>query len=191
MVDGAMLASAVMIQPDSQRAFDARMGLSTAFFRQNKLSEAVSLLEKSQAPTSEGEQQKTELMAQLLTAQEEPAAIAMWESYASKDESNPETQYIALSGQAQIQLGADQPQEALTLYQQASLLDVEPTQKSWARLGMANSYFEFKASNASLECRHINFLLNQLRKKLICQNEPLVFSLVDLISHYHSYFNLL
>ncbi|MEC7983935.1 MAG: pentapeptide repeat-containing protein, partial [Myxococcota bacterium] len=148
--DAIALYETLQQSQDEQRRFDSQIGLANALFRNNEMSKAVDILETSQPPNANGEQQKTEILAQLLTAQEEPEALQLWDRYASTDQDNPETQYTALSGQAQIQLGSDQPKEALALYQAAASLDVEPTQISWAHLGMANAYFEMQQNDDAL-----------------------------------------
>ena len=131
------------LQSDAnEQQFDAYIGLARSFYHQNKLEKAVQTLQESTPSSPIEEQRKTELLAQIQTAQDKPEALELWDTYAAGAKDNPEVQYQALIGQAQIQLAADLSKEAQNLYQRASQLDVERSQQSWARLGLAQALIE-------------------------------------------------
>ena len=127
---------------ETKQKFDANMGLARALYHQNKFDEAIETLKATTPSSTLEEQRKTELLAQIQTAQEKPEALELWSSYAQNAQDNPEIQYQALIGQAQIKLAADEADEAQKLYKQASMLKVEDSQQSWARLGLAQALIE-------------------------------------------------
>ena len=127
---------------DTKQKFDAEIGLSRALYHQNKFEEAVQTLNQITPTSIVEEQSKTELLAQIQTAQEKPEALDLWNTYAQNAQDNQEIQYQALIGQAQVKLAADQAVEAQELYRRASELNVEKSQRSWARLGLAQAFVE-------------------------------------------------
>jgi len=89
-------------------------------------------------------------MAQILTAQEQPNALDLWSAYEETAQGDPQVEYQALVGKAQIKLGADEAKEAQELYQKASALPVESSQQSWARLGQVQALIEQQKYESAL-----------------------------------------
>ena len=95
-----------------QRKFDVLLGQTRSLYHQNKLSQAVEVLESSTPNGATEARRKTELMAQILTAQDQPNALELWSAYAETAQGDPQVEYQALIGKAQIKLGADEAKEA-------------------------------------------------------------------------------
>ena len=124
---------------DNFRAFSSSLGLANTLFRQGYYQQAVDLLRNTPSPNKSSELQKTELIAQILSATNDPQAYEVWAEYADHAGKNTEAQYTSFMGQAEAKIAIDLPNEAIKLYKKALQSANEKGQKGWASLGIAEA----------------------------------------------------
>ena len=96
--------------------------------------------------------------ANALTDAGDPKAQAAWVALAGAPDTNLETQYTALKGQADALLAQDRHAEAITAFEQARELATEDWQEGWAALGLAAALAGAEQGEAAMT------LLDDLRR---------------------------
>jgi len=129
---------------DSPEAFYAGMGLADVARRNGQPTEALAMLENLTPPDKAEQDAWMVAKANALTEAGDPAAQAAWVSLAEAQDTDPETQYTALKGQADALLAKDNSEEAIPIFEKARTVAIEDWQKGWAAIGLATALAEAK-----------------------------------------------
>ena len=88
--------------------------------------------------------------AAVLTEMGDPRSEAAWAELAGKADTDLETRYTAIKGQADALLAEDRPLEAIPLFEQARTMAQEEWQAGWAAIGLASAYIESEDIEAAI-----------------------------------------
>jgi hypothetical protein len=135
--------------PDGPEAFYAGMGLSDVARRAGDPITALTLLQGLQPPDRSEKHAWMVARATALTEAEDPSAQRAWQDLAASADTDIETQYTALKGQADALLAKDKGAEAIPLFEQARAVAVEEWQEGWAGIGLAVALAETDAAEAA------------------------------------------
>ena len=131
------------------------MGLAEILRRTGEPNKALELLDTLVPPDKDENDAWMIAKANSLTDAGDPEAQAAWMELAQAPDTNPETQYTALKGQADALLAQDKHAEAVTAFERARAVATEDRQEGWAAIGLAAAL--------SVEQKKNTILLDDLR----------------------------
>jgi tetratricopeptide (TPR) repeat protein len=126
----------------SPTLFYSNMGMADIERRLGHPRLALEWLNKATPPDESETHALMAAKAAALTEAGDPSAESAWAALAAKEDTDLETQYTAIKGQADALLGEDKAIQAIPLYERARALAVEDWQSGWAMIGLAASRAE-------------------------------------------------
>jgi len=124
---------------DNPGAFYAGLGLAEIDRRSGELKLALARLKDLHPPDTAERHSWMASQATILTEMGDPASGEAWAALAAETQTDPQTRFMALKGQADALMGQDKPQAAIRLYKEARAFAQEDWESGWASLGLASA----------------------------------------------------